>query len=115
MRLGLELIDITCSNVPDSVPVFIRISGTDWHAAGEKDSQGNYISWGIEQSRVFLQEASKRGISMMDVSSGGLDADQKITVGACLCLFIVKSSALTRAGGQDRVIKFLWRNNYARA
>ncbi|KAK4705937.1 translation initiation factor 4E, partial [Phenoliferia sp. Uapishka_3] len=82
LRLPLELIEITRATLPAHKPVFIRISATDWHAAGEKDAAtGEYISWGLEQSAVLLQEAIKRGVDLMDVSSGGNDVKQQIKVG----------------------------------
>lgn len=82
MRLALEIVEISRANLPTHKPLFIRISATDWHAAGEKDEKtGEWISWGVEQSAVLLQEAIKRGVDMIDVSSGGNDAKQQIKIG----------------------------------
>ncbi|KAM0751775.1 FMN-linked oxidoreductase [Meredithblackwellia eburnea MCA 4105] len=82
MRLALEIAEIARATLPAHKPLFVRISATDWHAAGEKDAtSGEYISWGVEQSKVFLQELIARGIDLMDVSSGGNDVEQKIAVG----------------------------------
>lgn len=52
MRLGLEIVDITRANWPKDKPLFIRISASDWYPEGEKNDQGEYISWGLEQSKV---------------------------------------------------------------
>lgn len=73
MRLPLELVEISRAHLPKEKPLFIRISATDWHAAGERDANGDYLSWGVEQSKIFLAECVKRGVDLMDVSSGGND------------------------------------------
>jgi hypothetical protein len=72
--------EISRSKWPAHKPLFLRISATDWHVNGEKDANGEWISWSIEQSEVLLQEAIKRGVNLMDVSSGGNDVGQKITI-----------------------------------
>lgn len=81
LRLPLEIIKISRARWPSHKPLFIRISATDWHAAGEKNEKGEYISWGIEQSKILLAKAVELGVDLMDVSSGGNDSDQKISVG----------------------------------
>ncbi|GAA5905747.1 hypothetical protein JCM5296_005727 [Sporobolomyces johnsonii] len=81
MRLPLELVEITRALWPKNKPVFIRISGTDWLPDGETNDKGDYISWGVEQSKAFLAECIKRGVDMMDVSSGGLFPGQQIPIG----------------------------------
>ncbi|KAL8276759.1 hypothetical protein RQP46_010815 [Phenoliferia psychrophenolica] len=82
MRLPLEIIALSRATLSTTKPLFIRISATDWHPAGEKDANtGEYISWGLKQSAVFLDEAIKLGVALVDVSSGGLDSHQKIAVG----------------------------------
>lgn len=81
LRLALEIITITRNAFPKYKPVFLRISATDYHSAGEKNSSGEYISWGLEQSAVLLKEAVARGVDLLDVSSGGNDSEQTIAVG----------------------------------
>ena len=81
LRLPLEIIKISRDHWPSHKPLFIRISATDWHPAGEKNEAGGYISWGIEQSKVLLAKAVELGADLMDVSSGGNDKDQKIAIG----------------------------------
>lgn len=82
MRLPLEIIEISRAALPARKPLFIRISATDWHASGEKDAKtGEYISWGLEQSAVLLDESIRRGVDLMDVSSGGNDIKQQIKIG----------------------------------
>lgn len=77
----MEVIDITRSTLPKEKPVFVRISATDNSPDGEKNEHGEYISWGLEQAKVYLAEAIKRGVALLDASSSGNDPKQKIKLG----------------------------------
>ncbi|HEY0848244.1 MAG TPA: NADH:flavin oxidoreductase/NADH oxidase [Noviherbaspirillum sp.] len=70
IRFPLEIFEGIRASVPDK-PVGIRVSATDWVEGG----------WDIEQTVVFAQELKKRGCDFIDVSSGGLSAQQKIPLG----------------------------------
>lgn len=80
MRLTLEIVEITRATLSAEKPLFMRISGTDCHPHGEQNDQGEYISWGIEQSKVLVVEALKRGVALVDVSAGGNDTNQVFKV-----------------------------------
>jgi 2,4-dienoyl-CoA reductase-like NADH-dependent reductase (Old Yellow Enzyme family) len=60
-RLVLEVVDAVRSELPDSAPLLVRISGTDWIDGG----------WDIEQSRRLGVLLKERGVDLVDVSSGG--------------------------------------------
>ena len=75
-RLILEIAALTRQLWPADKPVFCRLSISDWHVGGEKDSQGNYVSWGVESSRYMVKELVALGIDLVDCTSGGLDPDQ---------------------------------------
>lgn len=81
MRLVLEITKSVREIWPEDKPVFVRISATEWDAEGEKDAQGNWRSWGIEQSIILVKELKKLGVDLIDVSSGGNYSGQKITIG----------------------------------
>jgi 2,4-dienoyl-CoA reductase-like NADH-dependent reductase (Old Yellow Enzyme family) len=81
MRLALEIVELVRATLSEDKPLFARISAVEWHPEGEKDADGNWISWDIEQSKIFLQELIKRGVVLVDTSSGGNDVRQAITVG----------------------------------
>ena len=71
MRFLLELVEELRKNIPENMPLFVRISATDWVDAG----------WDIEQS-VKLSEALKGlGVDLIDVSSGGTVPYANIPVG----------------------------------
>jgi 2,4-dienoyl-CoA reductase-like NADH-dependent reductase (Old Yellow Enzyme family) len=57
--------------MPDELPLFARISATDWADGG----------WDIEQTVALAQALEARGCSAIHVSSGGLTPAQRIPVG----------------------------------
>ena len=71
MRFPLEVFDAVRAAFPAEKPVTVRVSGTDWVEDG----------WDIEQTVAFAVALEKRGCAAIHVSSGGLDAGQKIPVG----------------------------------
>jgi 2,4-dienoyl-CoA reductase-like NADH-dependent reductase (Old Yellow Enzyme family) len=71
MRLPLRVAETVRARVPRGLPVFMRISATDWVKGG----------WDIEQSIEFARRAKELGIDLIDVSSGALVPDAKVPVG----------------------------------
>jgi 2,4-dienoyl-CoA reductase-like NADH-dependent reductase (Old Yellow Enzyme family) len=71
IRLLLEIIEAIQTVWPTGLPVFVRISATDWATGG----------W-IEKDSVQLANILKnKGIDVMDCSSGGLVPGVKIPIG----------------------------------
>ena len=62
-------------------PLFMRLSATDWAEGPEKDEEGIWKSWGIKQSTILVGKLKELGVDLIDTSSGGNWAEQKITVG----------------------------------
>jgi 2,4-dienoyl-CoA reductase-like NADH-dependent reductase (Old Yellow Enzyme family) len=56
---------------PDRLPLFVRISATDWEAGG----------WDLEQSVELARQLKSLGVDLIDCSSGGNLAQAKIPVG----------------------------------
>lgn len=71
IKLLCEIASLVRLIVPASHAVFVRISASDWVDGG----------WDVEQSCALVRELMARGIDFVDVSSGGLDAAQEITLG----------------------------------
>lgn len=69
MRFPLQVVDEVRRVLPESVPLIVRISGTDWAEGG----------WDLQQSIQFCKELKVRGVDLIDCSSGGLVPYQKIT------------------------------------
>jgi 2,4-dienoyl-CoA reductase-like NADH-dependent reductase (Old Yellow Enzyme family) len=70
MRFPLEVARKVRETVPENLPVFVRISATDWMENG----------WDLSQSIEFCKELKKIGIDLIDVSTGGNVPDVKIPV-----------------------------------
>ncbi|MGQ4583878.1 oxidoreductase [Lysobacter sp. F60174L2] len=68
-RLLLEVIDAVRADWPERLPLWLRISATDW-VEGE--------GWDIEQSIALAERVKDRGIDLVDVSSGGTVPNAKI-------------------------------------
>ena len=71
MRFPLAVARAVREAWPQDMPVLVRISASDWKEDG----------WDLEQSIAFAHELKEIGIDMIDVSSGGNAADQKIVLG----------------------------------
>lgn len=68
VRLTLETVDAVRAVIPESLPLFVRISATDWAEGG----------WDIEQSVQLAALLKQRGVDLLDVSGGGLVPYAKI-------------------------------------
>ncbi len=76
VRLPLEVVRAVRANWPQELPVFVRISATDW----APESLGP--SWTLEQSVEFAKLLKQEGVDLVDVSTGGNHPAQQIPVGA---------------------------------
>ena len=70
MRFPLALCAAVRETWPTELPVFLRISASDWKDGG----------WDVAQSIEFCKQAKTVGIDLIDVSSGGNVADAKMTI-----------------------------------
>jgi 2,4-dienoyl-CoA reductase-like NADH-dependent reductase (Old Yellow Enzyme family) len=70
-RLAIEIVDAVRGVWPDSLPVFVRISSTDWKEGG----------WDVEQSVELAKRLRPRGVDLVDCSSGGAIGDVRIPIG----------------------------------
>lgn len=69
-RIVLEVIDAIRAVWPESKPVFMRISMTDWVEENPADDRK---SWTMDQSAQLVKWASERGVDLIDASTGGVD------------------------------------------
>ncbi len=70
MRLALRVAERVRAVVPADLPVFVRISATDWAEGG----------WDADQSVVLARHLKGLGIDLIDVSSGALTPKARIPV-----------------------------------
>jgi 2,4-dienoyl-CoA reductase-like NADH-dependent reductase (Old Yellow Enzyme family) len=71
MRLTVQVAESLRELLPAELPLFVRISATDWADGG----------WDIEQSVVLARRLKQLGVDLIDVSSGALVPTARIPVG----------------------------------
>ena len=71
MRIVLETARALRKRWPDRLPLWVRISATDWVEGG----------WDAESSVELARRMKKEGVDLVDASSGGTKPDAKIPVG----------------------------------
>ncbi len=70
IRLALEVTRAVRAQWPKELPLFLRISATDWAEGG----------WSIDESVELSRRVKALGVDLVDCSSGGLVMQQKIPV-----------------------------------
>ena len=71
IRLTLEVVAAVQSEWLENLPLFVRISATDWADGG----------WNIEESIQLSKILKEKGVDLIDVSSGGAVSHQQIPLG----------------------------------
>jgi 2,4-dienoyl-CoA reductase-like NADH-dependent reductase (Old Yellow Enzyme family) len=75
IRLTLEVIDVVRNIIPDTMPLFLRISADDWL------SEAGIEGWTVDQSVKLAEIIADKGIDLLDVSSAGLHPKQHVHSG----------------------------------
>jgi 2,4-dienoyl-CoA reductase-like NADH-dependent reductase (Old Yellow Enzyme family) len=70
-RLPLRVAQAVRAVWPQDLPLFVRISATDWMEGG----------WDLAQSQQLCRWLKKEGVDLIDCSSGGLTPDARIPAG----------------------------------
>ncbi|SOC57799.1 NADH:flavin oxidoreductase/NADH oxidase [Ornithinimicrobium cerasi] len=65
-RLVLEVVDAVRAAIPDRVPLLVRVSATDWSDEVEGGIEGD-----VARTEQLCRELGRRGVDLIDVSSGG--------------------------------------------
>ena len=71
LRFPLRIARAVRAEWPDDLPLFVRISATDWVGNG----------WDIEQSIVLVKELKKLGVDFIDCSSGFVVPNEPVPFG----------------------------------
>ncbi|KAJ5215997.1 uncharacterized protein N7498_002404 [Penicillium cinerascens] len=75
IRLSMEVAKLTRENVPDDLPIFLRVSATDWLEEVMPDQP----SWRVEDTVRFAKALADSGnVDVLDISSGGNHHKQHI-------------------------------------
>ncbi|KAL0256117.1 NADH-dependent flavin oxidoreductase [Diplodia seriata] len=78
-RLTLEVVDAVRAAIPDTMPLFLRISATDF--LEEVEGFGPEKSWTLRDTIALAEILAQRGVDVLDVSAGGQHPAQKIKGG----------------------------------
>lgn len=70
MRLLLRVAEQLRRLIPEELPLFVRISATDWVEGG----------WDVDQSVELARRLSSLGVDLIDVSSGGMVPHARVPV-----------------------------------
>jgi 2,4-dienoyl-CoA reductase-like NADH-dependent reductase (Old Yellow Enzyme family) len=74
MRLPLEVAKLTRNAVGPEMPVFLRVSATDWL---EEEA-----GWKLKDTEAFACALADQGaVDLIDISTGGVHSAQKVTSG----------------------------------
>jgi 2,4-dienoyl-CoA reductase-like NADH-dependent reductase (Old Yellow Enzyme family) len=74
MRLPLEVASLTRNAVGPEMPVFLRVSATDWL---EEEA-----GWKLKDTETFARALADQGaVDLIDISTGGVHSAQKVTSG----------------------------------
>ena len=71
LRLTLEVVRAVRTLWPERLPLFLRISATDWSEGG----------WDPDQSVELAKRVKSEGVDLVDCSSGGLASTAKVPFG----------------------------------
>ncbi|MFF4961456.1 NADH:flavin oxidoreductase/NADH oxidase [Streptomyces sp. NPDC001222] len=77
-RFALEVVDAVRAVWPEELPIFFRVSATDWLTENPEDDRDG---WTGDDTVRFAKELHARGVDLLDVSTGGNVPDAKIVTG----------------------------------
>jgi 2,4-dienoyl-CoA reductase-like NADH-dependent reductase (Old Yellow Enzyme family) len=78
VRLTLEVVEEVRAVIPKDMPLFLRISATDWLDTQKDDFPE---SWTQADTVKLAPLLAERGVDLLDVSTGGNHPSQKIITG----------------------------------
>ncbi|WP_037909993.1 NADH:flavin oxidoreductase/NADH oxidase [Actinacidiphila yeochonensis] len=74
-RFALEVVEAVRAVWPEELPLFFRVSATDWLAG---DSDDPREGWTADDTVRLAKELAARGVDLLDVSTGGNVPDARI-------------------------------------
>ncbi|XHG07128.1 hypothetical protein AWENTII_010287 [Aspergillus wentii] len=96
IRLSLEVAQLTRDTVGPNLPVFLRVSATDW-----LDSPTEH-GWKSEDTVEFARALAAQGaIDLIDISTGGVHSSQKVKAGPA---FQVPFAAAVKKAVGDKLL-----------
>lgn len=77
-RFALEVVDAVRAVWPEELPVFFRISATDWLTENPDDERQG---WTVDDTVRFAADLKAHGVDLLDVSTGGNAPKARIPTG----------------------------------
>ncbi|MEO3756200.1 NADH:flavin oxidoreductase/NADH oxidase [Streptomyces sp. B6B3] len=77
-RFALEVVDAVRAVWPEELPLFFRVSATDWLTENPEDDREG---WTPDDTVRLAKELQAHGVDLMDVSSGGNAPDARVEAG----------------------------------
>jgi 2,4-dienoyl-CoA reductase-like NADH-dependent reductase (Old Yellow Enzyme family) len=74
-RFALEVADAVRAVWPEELPVFFRVSATDWFA---EDPEDDREGWTADDTVALAKHLHAHGVDLMDVSTGGIAPSVRI-------------------------------------
>jgi 2,4-dienoyl-CoA reductase-like NADH-dependent reductase (Old Yellow Enzyme family) len=78
IRLLVEVVQAVRKQIPQDMPLFLRVSSTEWME--ESDLAKQFGSWDVESSMKLARLLPDLGVDLLDVSSGGNHPQQRINM-----------------------------------
>lgn len=77
-RMLVEVIQAVRKQIPEGMPLFLRVSSTEW--LEETDLAKQFGSWDVESTMKLARLLPALGVDLLDVSSGGNHPLQRINM-----------------------------------
>ncbi|CAK3923034.1 NADPH dehydrogenase [Lecanosticta acicola] len=77
-RFLIEIIQSIRSVIPSRMPLFLRLSSTEWME--ETDIGKQLGSWNVDSTMMLAKIVAELGVDLLDVSSGGNHPQQRISM-----------------------------------
>jgi 2,4-dienoyl-CoA reductase-like NADH-dependent reductase (Old Yellow Enzyme family) len=78
LRFAVDVVRAVRGSWPDELPLFFRVSATDWLGGDTEDSRPG---WTVDDTVELASRLKALGVDLMDVSTGGSAPDARIPVG----------------------------------
>lgn len=112
-RLLFEITEAIRAVVPNELPIWVRVSATEWM------EWNNEPSWDLESSIRLAKQLPAAGVDVLDISSGGNLKAQKITIHQTVQTDLAgKIREAVRADGQElriATVGYITDGNFARS
>ncbi|GKZ28433.1 hypothetical protein AbraIFM66950_007101 [Aspergillus brasiliensis] len=102
IRLLVEVCDAIRASIPDTMPLLVRISATDWFEFEENSEFPD--SWTVEQSTRLAPILADHGVDLVDVSSGGVHPKSAIAIKPGPAYQVHLAQEIKRATGDKLVV-----------